>query len=388
MPPIPAPQTDHGLSPETDHTLTTLLRRVGRRHRLHHLTLALRSLDGERYWNGAWSPGDTVVETDEPYTPQTPFFIASITKRFIVTLLLQAHEHGELHLDAPLTDCLPASLTVGLHRRRGVDQTSRITLRHLASHTSGLPDFFERRRGGPSFYRTLRRGQDITWSFEDILTITRTQQTPHFDPGDPSAAKTPARYSDTGFQLLIRVLEHTTSQSFEQLLTDRIIEPLGMRNTWLAGSTTASGRTHSPLARRRRPVGIPGLISSSNDLCSTTDDLLSFEQALTRGRLFDDPATAHLLTARWNRLRNAPSLSYGLGTMSFTVNRLMSPLNRPVALIGHSGSSGTWLFTCPELGVSLAGTVDQTQARALPFRLMTRCLQIWAAERHVSEVGA
>ncbi|WP_327151010.1 serine hydrolase domain-containing protein [Nocardia sp. NBC_01329] len=327
-------------------------------------------------WAGSAGP-DGAGETE--IRPDTPFFIASITKRFIVTLILQAHERNEVDLDAPITTYLPTSVTAGLHVRDGVDRTPAITVRHLAGHTSGLPDYFEKRRGGPSLYRQLRAGHDMSWTFEDAIAITRELQRPHFEPQNLTAGTQRARYSDTGFLLLIRILETVTSRRFSDLLAERIILPLGLSRTWHPSAVPAEPSPPAPLPlhRRRRRVVVDGVIAASNDLFSTTRDLLAFERALVNGDLFGDANTRHLLTARRNRLRNAPGLRYGLGTMIFGVGRLNLPRRGPVSLVGHSGSTGTWLFTCPELGLHLAGTVDQTQARVLPFRIMTRCLQIW-----------
>ncbi|MGC5031076.1 serine hydrolase domain-containing protein [Micromonospora sp. DT229] len=353
------------------------MQKLSAKRGLHHVSLAVSSTDGQRHWAGGSGP---IGSTEPEVRPEAPFFIASITKRFIITLVLQAHERGELDLDAPISTYLPASVTTGLHVRRGVDRTPQITVRHLASHTSGLPDFFEKRRGAPSLYRQLRAGQDISWTFDDVLGITRDQQRPHFDPQDLSAPRQRARYSDTGFQLLIRILESVTGRAFPDLLADRITGPLGLTGTWHPAAAPADPALPAPLPLhvRRRRVDLAKVIASADDLFSTTGDLLAFERALVAGEPFADPTTRHLLTERRNRLRNAPVLHYGLGTMFFTVNRLMSPLPRPVTLVGHSGSTGTWLFTCPELDLHLAGTVDQTEARSLPFRIMAACLRIWA----------
>ncbi|MFD0855191.1 hypothetical protein ACFQ07_23330 [Actinomadura adrarensis] len=122
---------------------------------------------------------------------------------------------------------------------------------------------------------------------------------------------------------------------------------------------------------------MPSLIESSNDLYSTTGDLLTFQRALLDGELFENACTLDALTERRNRLRNIPVLQYGLGTMFYNVGRLMSAGRRPVTLVGHSGATGTWLFHCPELDVHLAGTVDQTKGQAIPFQFMARCLNTW-----------
>jgi D-alanyl-D-alanine carboxypeptidase len=119
------------------------------------------------------------------------------------------------------------------------------------------------------------------------------------------------------------------------------------------------------------------MLVSSNDLYSTTDDLLRFHQALLVGEPFRDPTTVDLLTERANLLRNAFPLRYGLGTMTFHVNRLNAPGRRPLTLVGHSGATGTWLFHCPELDLHLTGTVDQAKGQRTPFSVMTRMLRAW-----------
>ncbi|WP_281284528.1 serine hydrolase domain-containing protein [Nonomuraea diastatica] len=329
------------------------------RRSLHHVNLAIAS--GEQRWSGA---------VGLP-SPDTPFFIASITKRFIITLVLQAHERSELALDAPITAYLPAEIADRLHVRKGIDRTAEITVRHLASHTSGLPDFFEHRGEGPSLFDHLAAGEDVSWTFEDAMRTAR-RQGPHFEPQDLTARRQKARYSDTGFQVLIRILETVTGRPFAGLLADRITGPLGLTSTRLPEHSV-------PLYARRRRVDLPGLIKSSNDLISTTGDLLTFQQAMLKGKLFKDPRTVGLLTERRNRLHNVLVLRYGLGTMVFTLGRLAAPSRHPVTLVGHSGVTGTWLFHCPELDVHLTGTVDQTEGRAIPFRIMARCLNIWRA---------
>ncbi|MGI5171572.1 serine hydrolase domain-containing protein [Spirillospora sp. CA-253888] len=359
---------------ELDARLTDLLEKLVSQRGVHHANVALASGDGDLRWAAASGP-DAVPRP----TPDTPFFVASITKRFIITLVLQAHERGELSLDAPITGCLPAETTAGLHVLKGVDRTSAITVRHLAGHTSGLPDHFEKRRGGPRLFDLLASGRDLAWTFDDTVRIVREQQRPHFPPQDLTAAGQKARYSDAGFQLLIRILETATGRPFADLLTERVLKPLDLARTWFPGHRPLDPATPapSPLYAKRRRVELPLLLASCNDLFSTTGDLLSFQRALLDGELFGDARSLASLTERRNRLRNIPVLRYGLGTMFFRVGRIASMGRRPLTLVGHSGVTGTWLFHCPELDLHLAGTVDQTMAQAAPFRFMARCLNAW-----------
>ncbi len=361
---------------DVDARLTTLLEKVVARDGIHHANLAIASGDGQQRWAGAAGSADP---DGTPLTPDTPFFIASVTKRFIITLVLQAHERGELHLDEPITASLPAEVTDGLHVFAGTDHTARITVRHLASHTSGLPDHFEKPREGTSLFEQLAAGHDRAWTFDDVVRMGKEDHRPHFAPQDLTTDRQRARYSDLGFQLLIRIVELVTGRSYAELLTDRIVTPLGLEHTWVPGRTQPVAATPPPsrLYAKDRPLDVPRMITSCNDLISTTGDLLRFQRALLAGELFDEPGTAGRLTERDNVLRNAFPLRYGLGTMIFRVNRLSAPGGRPLRLVGHSGATGTWLFHCPELDLHLAGTIDQADGRAFPFRLMVRMLRAW-----------
>ncbi len=380
---MPAPDTIPGPDNQVDAgvggRLTELLDRTVARRSIHHAMFAVAAGDGERRWSGAAGPVDAA---GTPLQPGTPFFIASVTKRFIVTLVLQASERGELGLDDAIVDHLETEVTDGLHVLDGVDHTPAITIRHLLSHTSGLPDYFDKPRSGrPSLFRQLAAGQDLVWTFDDLVRMSREEHTPHFPPQDLSADRQRARYSDTGFQLLIAILERATGQSFAALLTERIFVPVGLDHTWLPGRSEPVAPTvaPAPICAKAQPLELPGMIESSNDLYSTTGDLLAFQRALIEGELFNDPATVGLLTERSNLLRNMIPNRYGLGTWIFRVSRLAGPGRRPVTLVGHAGVTGTWLFHCPELDLHLAGTIDQSTffARSAPFRIMGRILRAW-----------
>jgi D-alanyl-D-alanine carboxypeptidase len=366
---------DNRAPEEVGRRLTRLVETTAARRGIHHVNMAVASGDGRLRWAAAAGPADP---DHAPIRPATPFFIASVTKRFIITLVLQAHERDELDLDTSICAYLPEDVTDGLHVHRGVDHTARITVRHLASHTAGLPDYFDKpRTGGPSLFARLRAGEDVAWSFDDMVRMARDDHRPHFAPQVLTAPRQTARYSDTGFQLLIRIVETVSSRSFGELLTERILSPVSLAHTWLPGRTEPAAPTGPPSAlhSRQRRVDLPKMVESSNDLISTTGDLLAFQQALLAGELFGNPDTVELLAERRNRLRNIISIRYGLGTMIFPVARLIAPGRRPVTLVGHSGATGTWLFHCPELDVHLAGTVDQTRGAALPFRLMAKVLR-------------
>jgi D-alanyl-D-alanine carboxypeptidase len=358
--------------------LQVLVDRLVSKRRVAHAIVGAAADDG----TGRWIVAAGDARPGEPMRADTPFFIASVTKRFIATLVLQAHERDELGLDDPITAHLPAELTDGLHVRKGIDRTPEITVHHLLTHTSGLADYFDKpKTGAASLYTQLVEGTDRSWTLDDVVRWVRADHRPHFTPQDLTARRQRARYSDTGFQLLIAIVEAAAGRSFADLLHERIFEPVGMDHSWLPGRSKPLAGTPEPalIHAGSRPLDLPHMVESSNDLISTAGDLLRFQQALLRGELFDEPATVGRLTERANLLRNMPPNRYGVGTWIFRVNRLVAPGRRSLTLIGHAGATGTWLFTCPELDVHLVGAVDQANGQRMPFRIMLQMLRAVAA---------
>lgn len=353
--------------------LQRLVERVASRAKFGHAVLAVGRADGSFRWSGA---AGTANAGGDPMTTATPFPIASVTKLFIAALVLQLHEEGVLDLYAPIATYLGAERVAGLHTIGGTDHTPELTPFHLLSHTSGLNDYLEGRSGGGrSLYGEFSHGTDLSWDFDDVLDITRSQRH-HFPPQDPNSERRKGRYSDTDFQLLIAIVEAVTGGGFAEVLERRIFRPLDLRQTWLPGKSKPLDPAPAPAEvwSKGRPLVIPGVMASANDLISRSDDLLRFIGALIGGELFIDAATYPMMEQRRNRVI-WPYIHYGLGMMHFKIGALNAPGRRAVHLVGHSGSTGSWLFHCPELDVLTAGTVDEMTARAFPFRFIPRVLR-------------
>lgn len=69
-------------------------------------------------------------------------------------------------------------------------------------------------------------------------------------------------------------------------------------------------------------------------------------------------------------------IEYGYGLMRFQMPPILTGMYRLPAVIGHTGSTGTWLFYCPEMDAYFAGVVDQGTAGAVPYRTMPKLLRI------------
>ena len=372
--------------------LDALLDGVIKQPAVHSATLAVTSGDGSFRWAGARgviSPGGP------PMTPTTPWFIASITKLFIASTVLRMVEEGEVALDDRVVDCLPAAITDRLHVLDGNDRTDRITVEHLLCHASGLADFIEdypvKRRGDGterrSLVATLVEDGDRAWSLEDTACWVRDRLRPHFPPQPLDAKRIRIRYSDTNYQLLVGIIEARRSAPFFQVLEDLILDPLGLEDTWLPGRPRGSGLATEAAAlyAGEEVLRLPDFLASIADLYSTNDDLIRFCSAVVGGGLFREAGTWRRMGSRWRSFSfpldlaalRQPSwpIEYGLGVMRFRLPRLLTPFRAVAQVVGHTGSTGTWLFHAPELGLYLAGAVNQFTAGAVPFRLVPRVLR-------------
>jgi D-alanyl-D-alanine carboxypeptidase len=68
-------------------------------------------------------------------------------------------------------------------------------------------------------------------------------------------------------------------------------------------------------------------------------------------------------------------IEYGLGIKRFRLPRVLTPFSPVPPVIGHTGSTGTWLFYCPDLEVFIAGAVNQVTAGPAPYRLLPKVLR-------------
>jgi D-alanyl-D-alanine carboxypeptidase len=366
--------------------LVSRLQRIQRtqlaRAPLRHSLVAVERDDGSLRWLRA--AGDA-QPSGNPMAADTPYFIASIDKLFNAAIALRLTEQGRLALEAPIQTYLPQALIRGLHRLRGVDHSERITVRHLLSHTSGLPDWLEdRKAGGRPFVDSLLTHGDRSVSLEDIVAMVRDLPA-HFAPQDPSVGRPRIRYSDSNFVLLVAIIESVTGESLVRVHERLLLQPLGMTRTWFAGRSAPVDPVVEPAALHAegRPLQVPQLMRSIWGIYSTAADQLRFMRALTNGEIFADPATFQLMQ-RWNRFglpldRAALRLpgwpiEYGLGLMRFQLSRMFTRFRRLPAVLGHTGSTGTWLFHCPEWDLFLAGAVNEVSAGAVPYRVVPAIL--------------
>jgi D-alanyl-D-alanine carboxypeptidase len=264
------------------------------------------SPDGHHYATA----GQASTATGAPVQRFDQFRIGSATKTFVATVMLQLVGEGRLSLNDTVEHWLPG--VVSGHGNNG----SKITVRELLQHTSGLYDYTA---DFPELASTAGFQADrfTTYTPAQLVAIAMRHK-PDFAPG------TSWEYSNTNYILAGMIISKVTGHTWEQEVNERIIQPLGLRRTITPGtysyipgphmdgySSWGSGPSVDTTAINPSAAGAAGA------MISTTADLTRFYTALMSGRLLPAAQLAEMETTV-----PAPPLypigngaRYGLGLM-------------------------------------------------------------------------
>ena len=195
------------------------------------------------------------LEYDIPITPSSIFHIASVSKQFTVFSILLLEKQGKLSLDDDIRKYIPEVPDFG----------TTITLRHLASHTSGLRDQW-------NLLSMAGWRMDDVITKEHVLKLVSKQKELNFKPGDEYA------YCNTGFTLLAEVVSRISDMSFAEFTEANIFKPLKMSNTLFyddhekivknrAYSYNSSSDGYKKSVLNFSIVGATSLFTTVEDLC-------------------------------------------------------------------------------------------------------------------------
>ncbi len=147
------------------------------------------------------------LELNVPITPQSVFYIGSVSKQFVTMCIAILAKQGKLSLDDDIRKYVPEL----------PDYRSPISVRHLIYHTSGLRD-----------YLTLLgiAGIDFgTYHEDDVVELIAQQKELNFAPGEEYL------YSNSGYFLLAVIVERASGKSFRKFAEENLFKPLGMKNS-------------------------------------------------------------------------------------------------------------------------------------------------------------
>lgn len=285
-----------------------------------------------------------------PMTRETLFDLASLTKPLVTTTLVMALiAEGRLGLDAPIARHLPSWDS---------DERARVTVRHLLTHTSGLPAW-------QPFYRSLDPTLVATPQGKSWILQAAARERLVSEPGAVS------RYSDLGFMLLGEVVEQASGMDLDLLADERIFKPLGLSSSFylpvgkpatrerLAGRVVAAtescpwrgrilrGEVHDENAYAMGGVaGHAGLFADATDVSRL---VIAWRDArLGRGAFLPRDLVSECVTGQARLGDGGWALGWTVPTTPSTSGRHFSPRS-----FGHLGFTGTSIWVDPEADLAV-----------------------------------
>jgi CubicO group peptidase (beta-lactamase class C family) len=283
--------------------------------------------------------GTADLEHEVPIGPSSVFYVGSLSKQFTAFAVALAAAEGKLSLEDDVRKWIPELPEYG----------SRMTVRHLVHHTSGLRD-----------YNTLvdiaGGRNDEAFDNQVVLAIVTRQRALNFKPGDEYL------YSNSGYVLLSLIVERATGTPLARFAKARIFDPLGMRDTQYYDDVTrlvknrafafdrAADGWHDNTPHSQR-TGAGGVLTTVRDLLAWDNN--TYEPQVGSRQLIAE-------THQTGALNSGKELSYAHG--------LQIGDYRGAKIVEHSGSLGGYrahLMRFPDAHTSVAclcnfGTSDPT----------------------------
>ncbi len=246
-----------------------------------------------------------------PIDAKTNFRLASFTKQFTAMATMLLVDEGKLRYDETLREIFPDFPEYG----------RAITVRHLLTHTAGLPDYEDLMEGGP--WTETRQIQD-----DEVLALLKRQSKPKFVAGTSWA------YSNSGFVVLGLIVAKVSGVPFDEFLHQRIFAPLHMDNTlaYRQGKNIVANRAfgHSKRADSFVETDQSSTSATLGDggIYSNLEDLAKWDEALEKHTLLAEGKMKPALTAvrladgsetRWpaaggdDNLNPGKPVAYGFG---------------------------------------------------------------------------
>jgi D-alanyl-D-alanine carboxypeptidase len=288
-----------------------------------------------------------------PMKPTDRLLLGSVGKTYASAVALQLVGEGKIALDDPI-----AKWFGGEPWFARLANASKMTVRHLMTHTSGLVRY----ELNPKFTADLTANPDKSWTGEERLSYL-------FDAAPPFAPGEGWEYSDTNYIVLGMIVERAGGASYYDQLRRRILVPFGLKDTIPVESRTVPGLAQG-YAGDKNPFGgademikdgkfavNPQFEWTGGGLAVTATDLARWAKVLYEGKVLDGALMKELLAGVPARL--GPETKYGLGVII-----------RPTALgttYGHSGfmpGYQTDMMYFPELKTAIAVQVNSSAPRS------------------------
>src|ERR1700722_1711836 len=231
------------------------------------------------------SYGAAVEEWQIPNSPQTKFEIASLSKQFTAAAILQLADRGKLNVEDP----------VGKYYPESPPSWKGMTIHHLLTHTSGLPE---------NEWENFFKGRCTPYTTDEQVRTFRDRPLV-FPPGSPW------KYRNTEYSLLAFIIERLSEESSATYLAHHIFELLKMTSSGFAAMTAivpqmSEGYSREGTTLHRREYFDRSLETGAGRIYTSADDLLRWNKALDSPGLLSRHALDLMFTAH-------PAGNYGYG---------------------------------------------------------------------------
>lgn len=347
-----------------------------KRHAVPEAQVAIRR-GGALLWSvcaGASRGGPVRTGANHLANPQDRFVVASATKFVVACATLSLVEKGDLPLDEPVARWLPE-----------LPQSDRLTLRMLLSHRSGLREYFD----DELIREKLKTDPSAEWRRAELLEAGARL-------GSEGAPDQRFAYRNINYIAVGEMVARCTGRTVEDVVQERLSEPLGLETLSFCGTGHGHGRLVSPHKRRfgraidllpRTNATLPshtiGEVWTDGGIATSARDLATLTEAVFEGRLLD-PATVDDMTRR----SASPGSAVGgvLGALqSLYVGRARRSYGLGVAIeerseattFGHEGMYYGWSAVTtfdPQTRVTIA-VVTNLAAIPVPAERLERALR-------------
>ena len=234
------------------------------------------------------------LEHGVPIETDTAFRLASVSKQFTAMAIMMLGEAGQLDYDDPITRFLPDLSRLG----------DGITIRHLLTHTAGLPDYYDVIVEISGVERPLTR---------HALDVYSAWGEPVFKPGERY------EYSNPGYELLALIVEKASGQTYAGFVEGRIFAPLDMSNSIVFGERARKIEKRAyGYSKSKDSDGYElddddplNYIIGSGGIYSTVEDMYHWDQGLYGEQLVSHETLEEAFTP--NRLNSGEEHPYGFG---------------------------------------------------------------------------
>ncbi len=216
------------------------------------------------------------LEWNIPNSADVKFRLGSVTKQFTAASILLLEERGKLSINDPVKKYLPDSPAAW----------DKITIFHLLTHTSGIPNF----TGFPDYPKL----EPFPTTAEQLVARFRDKPL-DFQPGQNW------NYSNSGYVLLTYLIEKITGATYKTIIQENIFTPLGMKDSGYDSYSAIIPHRASGYVRVDNRFENAGFINmtipqGAGGLYSTTEDLLKWEQGLFGGKLLKPASLEKMIT--------------------------------------------------------------------------------------------